>query len=409
MNPPDPVHVIGAGPAGLMAAETLARGGARVVVHDRMPSVARKFLMAGRGGLNLTHSEPAEVFARRYGDREGHLAPWLAAFSQADLIAWAGGLGQPTFVGSSGRIFPRAMKASPLLRAWLARLGELGIEIRTRSRWIGWDADRLVFDTPEGQRHERSSAAVLALGGASWPRLGSDGAWAPWLAEVGAEVAPLIPSNAGFNIAWSPVLVERFAGAVLKPALLTFGDRQVRGELVITRYGIEGGAVYALSSALREAIARDGSAILTVDLRPDLTETALAERLARPRGKDSLTNHMRKAGGLSPLAVAILREIGEVPANLEKLAKRIKAIRLRLTAIQGLERAISSAGGVRFESLNPSLMLKARPGVFVAGEMIDWEAPTGGYLLQASLASGVVAGRAALEWQASQSAAREDE
>lgn len=409
MNPPDPVHVIGAGPAGLMAAETLARGGARVVVHDRMPSVARKFLMAGRGGLNLTHSEPAEVFARRYGDREGHLAPWLAAFSQADLIAWAGGLGQPTFVGSSGRIFPRAMKASPLLRAWLARLGELGIEIRTRSRWIGWDADRLVFDTPEGQRHERSSAAVLALGGASWPRLGSDGAWAPWLAEVGAEVAPLIPSNAGFNVAWSPVLVERFAGAVLKPALLKFGDRQVRGELVITRYGIEGGGVYALSSALREAIARDGSAILTVDLRPDLTETALAERLARPRGKDSLTNHMRKAGGLSPVAAAILREIGEVPANLEKLAKRIKAIRLRLTAIQGLERAISSAGGVRFESLNPSLMLKARPGVFVAGEMIDWEAPTGGYLLQASLASGVVAGRAALEWQASQSAAREDE
>lgn len=409
MNPPDPVHVIGAGPAGLMAAETLARGGARVVVHDRMPSVARKFLMAGRGGLNLTHSEPAEVFARRYGDREGHLAPWLAAFSQADLIAWAGGLGQPTFVGSSGRIFPRAMKASPLLRAWLARLGDLGVEIRTRSRWIGWDADRLVFDTPEGQRHERSSAAVLALGGASWPRLGSDGAWTPWLVDVGAEVAPLIPANAGFNVAWSPVLVERFAGAVLKPALLTFGDRQVRGELVITRYGIEGGAVYALSSALRDAIARDGSAILTVDLRPDLTETALAERLARPRGKDSLTNHMRKAGGLSPVAAAILREIGELPANLEKLAKRIKAIRLRLTAIQGLDRAISSAGGVRFESLNPSLMLKARPGVFVAGEMIDWEAPTGGYLLQASLASGVVAGRAALEWQASQSAAREDE
>jgi uncharacterized flavoprotein (TIGR03862 family) len=407
MSISDPVHVIGAGPAGLMAAETLARGGARVVVHDRMPSVGRKFLMAGRGGLNLTHSEPVEVFARRYGDRQGHLAPWLDAFSQADLIAWAEGLGQPTFVGSSGRVFPRAMKASPLLRAWLARLDDLGVEVRTRSRWTGWDADTLVFDTPGGERQERPSATVLALGGASWPRLGSDGAWAPWLEGIGAEVAPLVPANAGFDVTWSPVLVERFAGAVLKPAFLTFGDRQVRGELVVTRYGIEGGAVYALSSALRDAIARDGSAILTVDLRPDLTETALAERLARPRGKDSLTNHLRKAGGLSPVAVALLREIGEVPTNLEKLAKRIKAIRLKLTGMQGLERAISSAGGVRLESLDPSLMLRARPGVFVAGEMIDWEAPTGGYLLQASLASGVVAGRAALEWQASQSAARE--
>ncbi len=390
-----------------MAAETLATGGARVVVHDRMPSVGRKFLMAGRGGLNLTHSEPIEAFVRRYGTRAEAVAPWLEAFSQADLIVWAEGLGQSTFVGSSGRVFPKAMKASPLLRAWLARLAELGVEVRTRSRWTGWDGDNLVFETLDGERREGWAATVLALGGASWPRLGSDGAWRPWLEAVGTEVASLVPANAGFDVAWSPVLVERFAGAVLKPAVLSFEGRSVRGELVVTRYGVEGGAVYALSAALREAIARDGSAVMTVDLRPDLSEAVLAERLARPRGKDSLTNHLRKAGGLSPVAVTMLREIGEVPGNLEKLAKRIKAVRLRLTGIQGLERAISSAGGVRFESLNPSLMLRSRPGVFVAGEMIDWEAPTGGYLLQASLASGVVAGRAALEWRASQTGARE--
>ncbi|MEQ7155036.1 NAD(P)/FAD-dependent oxidoreductase [Brevundimonas aurifodinae] len=407
MSSLDPVHVIGAGPAGLMAAETLARGGARVVVHDRMPSVGRKFLMAGRGGLNLTHSEAPDAFVGRYGERRAEIAPWLEAFSQSDLIAWAEGLGQPTFVGSSGRVFPRAMKASPLLRAWLARLADLGVEVRARSRWIGWRDGDLVFETPAGERVERPSATVLALGGASWPRLGSDGAWVPWLEGAGVPVQPLVPANAGFDVDWSPVLIDRFAGAVLKPAALSFGGQTVRGELIVTRYGIEGGAVYALSAALREAIARDGSAILTVDLRPDLTEEALAERLARPRGKDSVTNHLRKAGGLSPVAVAILREIGEVPPGAPKLAKRIKAVRLTLTGIQGLERAISSAGGVRFEGVGPSLMLTARPGVFVAGEMIDWEAPTGGYLLQASLASGVVAGHGALEWQASQSAARE--
>ena len=398
------VHIIGAGPAGLMAAETLARAGARVVVHDRMPSVGRKLLMAGRGGLNLTHSEDQAAFLGRYSEARAPISDWLNAFSPEDLTQWAEGLGQATFVGSSGRVFPRAMKASPLLRAWLGRLKELGVEIRTRSRWTGWRGEALAFDTPDGERIEHPAATVLALGGASWPRLGSDGLWAPTLEGEGVTVSPLVPANSGFNVAWSDVLTERFAGQVLKPATLTFGDHSVRGEMVVTRYGVEGGAVYALSAALRAAIAADGSATLIVDLRPDLTEPALAERLGRPRGKDSMTNHLRKAGGLSPVAVALLREIGEVPPGFDKLAKRIKAVRLKLTGIQGLERAISTAGGVRFDALDPSLMLTARPGVFVAGEMIDWEAPTGGYLLQASLASGVVAANGVLRWQASQSA-----
>jgi uncharacterized flavoprotein (TIGR03862 family) len=396
------VHIIGAGPAGLMAAETLARAGAPVVVHDRMPSVGRKLLMAGRGGLNLTHTEAQGSFLSRYAEAEGPISDWLDAFSPDDLTEWAHGLDQPTFVGSSGRVFPRAMKASPLLRAWLARLAELGVEIRTRSRWTGWREGALVFDTPEGERIEHPAATILALGGASWPRLGSDGAWVPVLEDQGVGVSPLVPANAGFDVAWSDILVERFAGEVVKPATLTFGDRTVRGELVVTRYGVEGGAIYALSAALREAIAAQGSATLVVDLRPDLSEEALAERLTRPRGKDSVTNHLRKAGGLSPVAIAVLREIGEVPPGAPKLAKRIKAIRLKLTSVQGLERAISTAGGVRFEALDPSLMLTARSGVFVAGEMIDWEAPTGGYLLQASLASGVVAANGVLRWRASQ-------
>lgn len=400
------VHIIGAGPAGLMAAETLAKAGARVVVHDRMPSVGRKLLMAGRGGLNLTHSEDQAAFLGRYAEAADPVSDWLDAFSPDDLTGWANGLGQPTFVGSSGRVFPRAMKASPLLRAWLGRLAGLGVEIRTRSRWTGWRGEALTFETPDGERIEHPAAAVLAMGGASWPRLGSDGLWVPVLEGEGVAVSPLVPANAGFDVAWSDILIERFAGQVLKPATLTFGDQTVRGEMVVTRYGVEGGAIYALSSALRAAIAAEGSATLVVDLRPDLTEAALAERLSRPRGKDSMTNHLRKAGGLSPVAVALLREIGDVPPGFEKLAKRIKAVRLKLTGIQGLDRAISTAGGVGFEALNPSLMLTARPGVFVAGEMIDWEAPTGGYLLQASLASGVVAARGVQRWLASQTPAK---
>lgn len=395
------IHIIGAGPAGLMAAERLATAGHRVVVHERMPSVARKLLMAGRGGLNLTHSEEAGAFLGRYGDRKDPLAPWLEAFSPADLTAWVEGLGQPTFIGSSGRVFPKAMKASPLVRAWLARLAELGVEIRTRSIWTGWRDGALVFDMPDGERRETPAATVLALGGASWPRLGSQGEWTGWLQATGVAVAPFQPANAGFNLDWSPVLVERFAGQPLKPVALSFGDTTVRGELMLTRYGVEGGAVYALSRPLREAIAAEGSAVLTLDLRPDLSLEALTERLAKPRGKDSATNWLRKAAGLSPAAIGVLRDIpGDLPTGADKLARRIKAVRLTLTGMQGLDRAISSAGGVRFEAVDERLMLTALPGVFVAGEMLDWEAPTGGYLLQATLASGVVAADGVRDWLA---------
>ena len=407
------VHVIGAGPAGLMAAETLANGGAAVTVHERMPSVGRKFLMAGRGGLNLTHTEDQAEFLLRYGARAGVAADWLDAFSPDDLIAWAEGLGQATFVGSSGRVFPRAMKASPLLRAWLGRLDGLGVVFRTRSRWTGWKDGALIFETPQGEVSERPDAVVMALGGASWPNLGSDGAWVGPLEDSGVGVVPLVAANAGFDVGWSDILIERAAGQALKPVALTFaggvphvaqgavGQKTVKGEVMLTRYGVEGGAIYALSAALREAIQRDGEATLLLDLRPDLSVEALATKLDRPRGKDSMTNHLRKAGGLSPAAIAVLRDIpGELPTGSQKLALRIKAVRLKLTGMQGLKRAISTAGGVAFDSVDQQLMLTARPGVFVAGEMLDWEAPTGGYLLQASMASGMVAGRGVLDWLA---------
>ncbi|HYC75060.1 TIGR03862 family flavoprotein [Brevundimonas sp.] len=402
MSSPDKtMHVIGAGPAGLMAAERLAQAGVAVVVHEAMPSVARKFLMAGRGGLNLTHSEPPEAFTGRYGEASGTVTAWLERFSPTHLIGWAEGLGQPVFTGSSGRVFPRAMKASPLLRAWLARLAELGVEVRTRSRWVGRREGGWVFEAPDGERVERPDAVVLALGGASWPRLGSDGGWRERLEAEGVEVAPFRPSNVGFDVMWSQVFAERFAGQPLKPVALTFGDTTVRGEAMVTRYGLEGGAVYALSAGLREAVERDGSATLVVDLRPDLTIEALAGRLARPRGKDSVSNWLRKAAGLSPVGAGLLREIpGALPEGADKLARRIKAVRLTLTGVQGLARAISSAGGVRLNAVDERLMLKAMPGVFVAGEMLDWEAPTGGYLLQASMASGVVAAEGVLDWLA---------
>jgi uncharacterized flavoprotein (TIGR03862 family) len=394
------VTVIGAGPAGLMAAETLAGRGHAVTVLERMPSVARKFLMAGRGGLNLTHSEPIEPFMGRYGEAQARLRPVIDAFPPSALIAWAEGLGQPAFTGTSGRVFPRAMKASPLLRAWLARLVEQGVDIRTRQDWRGWDEQGpLIVAGPEGERTDAPDAVVLALGGASWPRLGSTGDWAGWLSARGVSVTPFRPANSGFLMDWSPGFIERLAGQPVKGAAFTFDGRTVRGEAMIAAYGIEGGAIYALSAALRDAVERGGRAVLSIDLKPDLSVEALTNRLARPRGSQSLSNHLRKAAGLPPVAIALMREAcAALPADAADMAALIKAAPLTLTGVQGLERAISSAGGVSWDAVDERLMLTALPGVFAAGEMLDWEAPTGGYLLQACFASGRAAGRGAADW-----------
>lgn len=383
------VAIIGAGPAALIAAEGLAQAGCRVSLFERMASPARKFLIAGRGGLNLTHSEARAPFLARYGDAADWLAPMLDAFPPARLRDWAEGLGEPTFVGSSGRVFPRSFKASPLLRAWLARLDRLGVTLNRNHLWRGWsEAGALRFATPTGEVEVVADAVLLALGGASWPRLGSDGGWVEILSGQGVEVAPLRPANSGARIAWSEPFRTRFAGAPLKRIALSLGTRRVRGEAMIDTAGLEGGAVYALSAALREAIAAEGRATLLVDLRPDMSEAALAARLAAARKGESLANRLRKAAGLSPAAAGLLREAGPLSPEPAALAARIKAVPLNVAAMAGLERAISTAGGVRRDMVDDWLMLRARPGVFVAGEMLDWEAPTGGYLLQASFATG---------------------
>lgn len=401
------VAVIGAGPAGLMAAEVLAQGGAKVTVFDAMPSVGRKFLMAGRGGLNLTHSEPLDAFLSRYREAAPKLAPVIEAFPPVRLRAWCEALGQPTYVGSSGRVFPKAMKASPLLRAWLRRLDAMGVAFSLRHRWTGWDDHgRLLFQTPDGLRAIDTRAAVLALGGASWPRLGSDGGWVKTLGDKGVSVLPLAPANCGFAVNWSDVFRERFEGAPLKGIALSFGERSVRGEAVITRDGIEGGAVYALSAELRNAILAAGNATLLVALRPDIASGDLIRRLSAPRGKQTFSNWLRKAAQLSTVAIGLLQEaaiassvpLAKLPA--EQLAELINAVPVRLTGIAPIARAISSAGGVSFDELDADLMLRRLPGAFVAGEMLDWEAPTGGYLLQACFATGVAAGKGALRWLA---------
>ena len=379
------VAVVGGGPAGLAAAETLATRGVAVTIHDRMPSPARKFLLAGNGGLNLTHSEPLDRMLQRFPAPP--LARALQAFPPAALRDWAEGLEQPTFVGSSGRVFPQAFKATPLLRAWLARLARLGVQLRPRHRWTGWDGDgALCFETPDGPVTARPDATVLALGGASWPRLGSDGRWA---GLFGDAVAPLRPANAGFRSTWSPLFRDRFAGAPLKRIAGSFAGRTVRGEAVVTADGIEGGVIYALGAVLRDAIEAKGSATLLLDLRPDLDRAALTARLGGPGV--STANALRRAG-LTGAAAALVRE--EAPGSL---LDRIKSFPLRLTAVQGIDRAISTAGGVRFAALD-GFMLRARPGTFLAGEMLDWEAPTGGYLLQACFSTGVAAANEALAW-----------
>ena len=394
MNKRPSIAVIGAGPAGLAAAEVLSAGGAAVTVYDRMASVGRKFLMAGRGGLNLTHSEPFEQFLTRYG--AAPLRPMLEAFPPAALIAWANTLGQETFTGSSGRVFPKVMKASPLLRAWLARLNDQGVQFRLRRDWCGWtDGGALRFHGPGGEETATPDATVLALGGASWPRLGSDGSWISLLSARGVEIALLHPANVGFSVAWSNVFRERFAGQPLKNTSFQFGSHAVRGEAMVTAYGLEGGAIYALSSVLRDALA-SGPVTLTVDMRPDIARELIAAKLNRPRGRESLSNFLRKALNLSPLEINLLREAGTLPPELDALAARIKALPVVLTAPQGIARAISTAGGISFAALDAGLMLKALPNVYAVGEMLDWEAPTGGYLLQACFATGRFAAAAIL-------------
>lgn len=396
-TPPE-VAIIGGGPAGLIAAEVLGRAGMAVTLYDRMPSVGRKLLMAGRGGLNLTHSEEFERFLARYAEAEPRLRPLIEAFRPEDLRAWSEGLGQETFIGSSGRVFPKAFKASPLLRAWLSRLEGLGIRFALRHRWQGFDEDNhLIFTGATGETvRTKPTATILALGGASWPRLGSDGSWVEPLFQRGIAVSPLRPANMGFTLPWSEFM-RRFEGEPLKRIALAFEGRTVKGEAIVTLDGIEGGAVYALSARLRDAIERKGSAILHIDLRPDLSQEVLEKRLSAPRKGQSASTFLRKSAGLTPVGIALLREASPaLPSEPEALARLIKAVPLTLTGTKSLDRAISSAGGVPFSEVDEHLMLRRMPGIFVAGEMLDWEAPTGGYLLQATFATGIAAAKGVL-------------
>jgi uncharacterized flavoprotein (TIGR03862 family) len=384
-----------------MAAEMLAAAGVSVMLIEAMPSLGRKFLMAGRGGLNLTHSEPFDRFIARYGDQASWLAPQLESFGPPALRDWVHDLGIETFVGTSGRVFPVGLKASPLLRAWITRLVRLGVTIRVRHRFMGFEGPGLLrLAGPDGAYSEPVDLVVLAMGGASWPKLGSTGAWVPILDRLGIPIAPLRPANCGFTVAWSPNFRQKWAGTPLKSIRLSHAGRAAAGEAVVTENGIEGGAIYALSAALRDAIDRDGRAVLGLDLKPGLSEADLVQRLNRPRQGASLSNFLRKIAALPPIAASLLRECGgAVPTDdPATLARAIKFAALRLEAPFSLDRAISTAGGVRLDALDQHLMLKDRPGVFVAGEMLDWEAPTGGYLLQACFATGRAAALGALSW-----------
>ena len=403
------VAIIGGGPAGLMAAEILIAGGVEVDIYDAMPSVGRKFLLAGKGGLNITHAEPEEKFVLRYGTRRAQIAPLLATFGADALRAWAYDLGISTFIGTSQRVFPKEMKAAPLLRAWLHRLRAAGVRIHVRHRWTGWNNidglhdGMLRFATPAGEQIIRSDCTVLALGGGSWARLGSDGAWVPLLAARGVPVAPLLPSNCGFEIAWSAHLRERFAGQPVKAVTATLTDAQGvthrrPGEFVIADYGVEGSLIYALSAPLRDTIAARGSVMLQLDLAPDKDLARVLTEVTHPRGSRSLSSHLQGRLGIKGVKAGLLREVLSATEmhDPQRLAATIKALPLRLTATRPLDEAISSAGGVPFEALDQQLMLRELPGVFCAGEMLDWEAPTGGYLLTACFASGRAAGNGAL-------------
>jgi uncharacterized flavoprotein (TIGR03862 family) len=400
------VAVIGGGPAGLMAAEVLAEAGLSVDVFDAMPSVGRKFLLAGVGGMNITHAEPFDVFVGRYGGREAEVGQWLSGFGPDALRQWIHGLGINTFEGSSGRVFPTDMKAAPLLRAWLHRLKAQGVRFHKRHRFTGWDAQgALRFRCAEGVVIYAADAVVMAMGGGSWSRLGSDGAWVPLLQARGVDIAPLRPANSGFDVAeWSDVFRERFAGAPLKSVVASVttlaGENLSReGECVVTATGVEGSLVYALSSAIRDRIEAEGYADLMLDLMPGKSRDYLHAALIRPRGKNSFSNHLRKVTGLEGVKAGLLRECApDAMASPEALTHAIKSLPVRLVACRPLDEAISSAGGIRFEGMTPSLMLNAIPGVFCAGEMLDWEAPTGGYLLTACFASGRVAAAGAAEW-----------
>ena len=416
MPSPGRVAVIGGGPAGLMAAEVLAQGGAAVDVFDGMPSVGRKFLLAGRGGLNLTHSEPTAKLLQRYGERSESLRTAITAFDGPAVRTWAAGLGIETFVGTSGRVFPTDMKAAPLLRAWLHRLRASGVRVHGRHRWTGWnDAGALRFDTPAGELAHAAEATLLALGGASWSRLGSDGAWVPLLQQRGVDIAPLRPSNCGFDVAptapgrsgWSEHLRERFAGQPLKTVAIRVTDlqghtEQQQGEFVLTATGIEGSLVYAFSAGLREQIAARGQATLSIDLLPQHTEAQVLAETSRPRGPRSLSTHLKSRLGIQGPKMALLHEVmnPQQLADPVQLAQALKALPLALARPRPLDEAISTAGGVRFEAMDAHGMLRAFPGVFCAGEMLDWEAPTGGYLLTACLATGRSAAQGALQWLA---------
>jgi len=414
------VAIIGGGPAGLMAAEVLSRAGVRVDLFDAMPSVGRKFLLAGKGGMNLTHAEPLEAFVSRYGARAETLRPLLQSFGPQQVREWAAGLGIDTFVGTSSRVFPTDMKAAPLLRAWLQRLrhpaqGGEPVRFHMRHRWLGWAADgeTLHFRSPEGEGHVKARATVLALGGASWARLGSDGAWLPWLQAAGVDCAPLLPSNCGFEVqgGWTPFFSERFAGQPFKSVAIQFTDDQghsfsKKGEFVATATGVEGSLVYAASSLLRNQIARSGSATFHLNLLPDRSADKVLSEVAHPRGSRSLSSHLKSRLGLDGIKMAILHELcpKEAMHQPAALAAAIQALPITVLATRPIDEAISTAGGVRFEALSETFMAQRRPGLFCAGEMLDWEAPTGGYLLTACLASGAAAGEGALAWLGAPSA-----